>query len=1075
MHRQVTNLLPGRARTSTTASGRVQGGQLTRKALTLVGGVLLASGWMASCGGRQPQLQTENEGQVVDQPDPGLGSAFLIGDPHFGGEASNLQLRGVFWGRLANIADQSGDIQFEDFVISPSIRDQSVFVPTVGDPVTYTLERNAVTDDFRVTINAAAGTNRFKEAVLNLEADLTPVFDKSLEPSEVGPFSMVPRNAAMVLLFQDLLEPHFVNGSWRDSSAGGVVSATTGQLNKALVKVRTGYPPVDPYEARVFVDPNHGDVIDRNGDGTPEFYSTRVVIASTISSFDSLVSDPPLATNSTGLPPSQVVDDTNLALRIPTTLNASIGQTAILRNAGGKALSLSGNGSTDSSTGTADVVRALRSGGTVTNDADNGFLRDEDQPRVLGDLTVLISTTPVVDDPQRPERYRIPQFAFEVATCATSPKVGDVLTQPNGLSGIVVETGAQSGPVINNMVVDVIAPVGGAVIAGPAQLQTPFQPGIDNPPCFVRFSPNPGTAPNEDVDVNAQVVLRFSEPMDPETLKSFDGFTVTRVSSDPTAFDYAIGQVVAAPDLRSFAWSHEPVPFSHVQGQEETYFVTLASGAEGPTDLAGNQLLFSLPQTDFSLAAGQQTGENAGFALRFDGADELYDDGFPELRLGQILYDVANERILPRPVNRFDVAADRNQPLVSVMTPFTAGVQTPLSNLGSKLQTVWRYCDLGFSHNDESNMNIDVEGLSWAPIGGTIVSDAYTEFSIRLAHSTWLPDEVLDPNSGFPAWPASGLKQIYSNNYLDPVNDPGAIVHPRELGYVVNPADLYQASSGTPMLPFPMNGDVPVEQYRYYTWRDTTITAVGGASGGGVPLDQEIAILGLAPNKDYPVGNVPTAALPLLMEFRCYPSEEALGLNAFDISLAANSSARPNFRAFSTGGFDGSQLQTVNPDNSDSASGGYNPGSTPPGQATPGTDNSFYIGEMAIVTRVSRVHTIWFDTAFNTPTYAQPLVEPAPQDQPAGTQIQFAYRGAVNVTGAGTTGILNNSATLDVYGDPETGNGTPQYLFNDSSWKNDITQINSARFFQVRMSFISNTATERTAELRSLGFAYFNN
>ena len=1066
MHWQVTNLLPARTRTSTANDGSSRG------VLPLIGVALLASGAITSCGGRPPVQDTASAGLVLEQPDIGIGSQYLIGESNFGGEASNLLLTGVFWGRLANVADSNGDTIMQDFVISSSIRDQSVFVPSVGEAVTYGLERNAVTDDFRVTIDAEAGTQRFQEALLNLEADLTPVFDKSLEPSEVGPFSMIPRNAAMVLTFQDLLEPYYADGEWRDGSAGSAVSSVTGQLNKSLVRVQTGYPPADPYEARVFADPNHGALVDRDGNGTPEFYSTRIVVASTISSFDSLVSNPPLATNSTGLPPSQVVDDSNLALRIPTNLNPSIGQTAILRSAGGKAVSFSGNGSTDASGGTDDVVRALRSGGTITNDANNGFLRDEDQPRVLGDLTILISSTPVVDDPQRPNRYRIPEFSFEVSTCASSPKIGDVLTQTGGRSAIVVSPGAQSGPLVNNMIVDLVAPAGGTVIAGPSQLQTPFVPGIDNPECFVRFSPNPGTAPNEDVDVNAQVVLRFSEPMDPDTLKSFDGFTVTRVPGEPGAFDYAIGQVIPAPDLRSFAWSHEPVPFSHVQGQSEVFFVNLASGAEGPTDLAGNELQFALPQTDFALLAGQATGENAGFALRFDGADELSDDGFPELRLGQILFDVTNERVLPRPVNRFDVAADRNQTIVSVMTPFTAGVQTPLSNLGSKLQTLWRYCDLGFSHNDESNMNIDVEGLSWAPIGGNIVSDAYEEFSIRLAHSIWLPDEVLDPNSGFPSWPASGLKQVYANNYLDPVNDPGDEVHPRQLGYIVSPTDLYQASSGTNMLPFPLNEDVPVEAYRYYTWRDTSITALGGASGGGVPLDQEIAVLGIPGNKDYIVNNVPTAALPLLMEFRCYPSEEALGLNAFDISLAANSSARPNFRAFSTGGFDGNQNQVVNPDNAETAVGGWNPAT---GGSTPPTDNTFYIGEMAIVTRVSRTHTIWFDTTFSTPTYAQPLVEPAPQEQPAGTEIQFAYRGAVNVTGAGTDGILNDSATLDVYGEPIGNTGTPQYLFSDDGWKSDITQVNSARFFQVRMTFISNTATDRTAELRSLGFAYFNN
>ncbi len=1046
--------------------------RLSAETLPLLAGLLLTTGFLGGCGSSGPAtVQAQNQGLVLEQPDTGLGSEFFIGQAHRGGDASNLALTGVFWGRLANIADETGDVRLSDFVISPSIRDQTVFIPSTGDAITYTLVRNSVTDDFRITINAPAGSDRFNEALVNLEADLTPIFDKSLQASEVGPFSMVPRNAAVVLMFQDLLEPFYVNGQWNDTHAGGVVAAATGQLNSSLTKVRTGYPPADPYEARVFVDPNHGDLVDRNNDGTAEFYSTRVIVATTISSFDSQISDPPLATNSTGLPPSIVLDDTNLALRIATNVNPSMGQTQILRNASGKSLAFAGNGSTDTSAGTNDVVRALRSGGTVTNDADNGFLRDEDRPRILGDLTVLVSSAPVVDDPLRPDRFRIPQFAFEIATCSTTPKIGDVLVQSQGVSAIVVEPGEASGPTVTNMVVDVIAPVGGVLIAGPSQLRTPFAPGVDNPPCFVRFSPTATAPPNDGVDADAQVVVRFSEPMDPQTLRSFDGFTITRVADDPTAFDYAIGRVVAAPDLRSFSWSHGPVPFSHIQGQAETYFVTLAAGIDGPADLAGNELLFQLPQTSFTLEPTQQTGENAGFALRFADADELFDDGFGEFRNGQILYDIGNERILPRPINRFDAAADRNQPLPSVMVPFAAGIQTPLSNLGSKLQTVWRYCDLGFSNNDETNMNIDVEGLSWAPIGGNIVSDSYNEFSIRLAHSVWLPDEALDPMMGTPATPASGLKMVYANNYLDPINDPGAIVHPRNLGYVVNPSNLFQASSGTTMLPYPLNENVSIEDYQYYTWRDTAILALGGASGVGVPLAQEQAILGLVAGSTWPVEMVPTAGLPLLMEFRCYPSEDALGLNAFDISLAANSSARPNFRAFSTGGFDGQQLQTVNPDNAATATGGFNPGT---GQATPGTDNSFYIGEMSIVTRVSRTHTIWFDTGFNSPTYAQPIVEPGPQDEPAGTSIKFAYRGAINVMGAGNNGVLNDAQTLEFYGNTTQGNGTVTFLGGNPTWRDDITQVNSARFFQARVTFISNTASGLTPELQSLAFAYFN-
>jgi hypothetical protein len=37
-------------------------------------------------------------------------------------------------------------------------------------------------------------------------------------------------------------------------------------------------------------------------------------------------------------------------------------------------------------------------------------------------------------------------------------------------------------------------------------------------------------------------------------------------------------------------------------------------------------------------------------------------------------------------------------------------VQTPLSPLGSKLQALWRYCDLGFSVRDETKYDVDVVG-----------------------------------------------------------------------------------------------------------------------------------------------------------------------------------------------------------------------------------------------------------------------------------------------------------------------------------------------------------------------------
>src|SRR6185436_716551 len=87
-----------------------------------------------------------------------------------------------------------------------------------------------------------------------------------------------------------------------------------------------------------------------------------------------------------------------------------------------------------------------------------------------------------------------------------------------------------------------------------------------------------------------------------------------------------------------------------------------------------------------------------------------------------------------------------------------------------------------------------------------------------------------------PRWPLSGLPGTtpFEGNYLDG----RSVVHPRSLGYVVNPADLFLSSSGTVMLPYPLNrGATPIQSY---TWRDTSVQAKAGPNGVGVPLDIEV-------------------------------------------------------------------------------------------------------------------------------------------------------------------------------------------------------------------------------------------
>jgi hypothetical protein len=1033
--------------------------------------LFLVAGLLGGCG-QTKSVQVGSTaglvGELVEQPAPEIGSKTFVVDANRRGEASDVRLLGTFWGRLVAVADDSGEIQNRDFVVGENIRTNSI----------YDVSTNAVTDQTVVTIKFPAGSQDYLDAFTGLDANLTPMQATGLDATGSVTYSMTPRNAAIVLRFDDLLDPRFVDGAWKDSYAGGLVNAATGQLANQVIQIRTGYPPESPFEARVIIDRNHGDLADHDGDGVQEFHTTRVIVASIVTALDSLVADPPLPINALGWPGSVVTTDPNLALFLPTRLMPSVGQTQLLVNATGHALSFSQNGPTASGSATDIVVRSMRAGGSsdITGDLNNGFLADEEAPRLIGTISILVVDAPVAD-PQVAGRFTLPILTYIVPACSPTPKVGDVVAQ-GGVQAQVIQFGTQAGTTVLNMVVEVISPIGAELSQGSAQLLTPFNPVQDSPPCFVRFSPNPGSPPNQDISNVSQLVVRFSEPMDPATLTAFDNFSVTRVAGTPTAHDYVIGRVLPSPDLRVFTFAHPDVPFAHAISSAEEYFMNMASGEFGPTDLAGNPLEQALPQVSFKLNPTEGSEINGGLALRFDVVDELFDDTFVELRNGQLLYQLPQAnfprgRIRPRPVTRINVAADVNQPVPSVMTPFPVGVATPLSPLGSKLHALWRYCDLGMSISDETNMNIDIETLSWAPVGGNVVADNYPEFRVSLSTSAWLPDEILN-TALFPQWPQSGLKIAYASNFADP----SVIVHPRQLGYTVDPSNLYQASSQTTMLPYPLNQTIPKEQFRYYTWRDTALLVLGGLSGSGAPPDQEIAVVPLPPGKTYGAGLVRSVALPLMMEFRCYPENNALGLNAFTIALAANSSARPNFRAFSTGGYNTSGNPIVkNPDTQDTATGGFNPGAG--GQVTIGADNSFYIGEAGLVTRISRIHTIWFDVKeqgsfVTTATFAQPVVEPPPADQPSGTEVVLAFRGASNIAGLDNGNppddITTNALNLDFYGD-KAGPGTPTFL-SGTDWKADITSINTAQYFQVRISFISNTSTDQTAELRSLAFAY---
>ncbi|MBI5362244.1 MAG: Ig-like domain-containing protein [Planctomycetes bacterium] len=1038
---------------------------------------------LAGCLDHRPSSSSQASnpvGTMIDHPDfdplsPEVGSRRLIVEDNQAGGASQLKIVNAYWARLARVRDQLGALQQSGMPIGEDI---------VSDGIDFDVTTNAITLETTVTIlhpytpSLVVGgleSSPYQRAFQRLDRNLTPINDKSLDPSELPPFSLVPRNSAMVLQFNDLLDP------------------TT--IGTETLHLFVGYPPTTPMEALVFADINHGDARDTNGDGIDEFYTTRIVIDPSITPLEA--ANASASPNVTGLPASVTPNQPNVVVRIPTRVDGASGQNELLRNLSGHAVAFNSNGSTDDQSVTHDVVRAVRSGGNtaITGDSSNGFLQDTAPPKVLGTQPVVIGT------PSGGPDVFISSVTFLTPSCAMPTKVGDVLQQP----GVFAEVTAVALPVgsqIAEVHYRVVFPAGAFLSAGQGALSTVWDPvvNLNKQACFVRF-PSITTPPATGVATDSAVIVRFNEPMDPASINAFETFTVTNFDPSGAApanpeRGYVVGHVTPTSDASEYRL--EPtLPMRHTSAASEAYWANVPASAAGPFDLAGNPLTNALPPVLFTLDPTDATVSSGSLVLRFPSADEIppLTTGAPvgpELR-GQFQVNFTTGQLEPREVVRSSLPVDRTRTTVNAMTP-TTGAQFPLTQLGCKLMTVWRYIDVGFVVNDDRTTNMDVEGLSWAPLGGNVVADVYDAFRISLSHSSRLPDEgqFVDAMGNVIIYPASGLLTTFDQNYLNTATDPPRIVHPRERGYTVSPSDRFVATTGTVMVPYPLNRGIPPEDKLFYTWRDTSILSKAGLDSAGL----EMAItfnLGLPTVTPAPAGpgtlvggngaawgnngnpvvtpQVPTIGLPLLMEFRCYPDSSALGLNVFDASLVTLNGA-PRTLAFAAGGVGPGGVPVIrDPDLQTLAAGGFNPGSTPTGASTIGLVNAFYLGQLDLVSRVSRAHTIWFDTPnVNAPRYATPVVDPAPERQPTDTAITLAFRGASLITGAPAAAAMNNANALDPYGD-----GAGVTLHSSSAggiWSSDMSSINGAELFQARVTFISNAQTTLRPTLSALGFAY---
>jgi hypothetical protein len=308
------------------------------------------------------------------------------------------------------------------------------------------------------------------------------------------------------------------------------------------------------------------------------------------------------------------------------------------------------------------------------------------------------------------------------------------------------------------------------------------------------------------------------------------------------------------------------------------------------------------------------------------------------------------------------------------------------------------------------------------------------------------------------------------NILADPLS-PQRAVNVRTRGYRIEPRDLGATPAGTPLMPWPLNRDGG--ELVSFTWRDSAVLALGGDEGRGVPLEIETGPplgLGQTPASLAVAGEVPAVALPLLMEFRCYPSETALGLNPLALMLASNVTAAPNFRAYSTGGFDTTgQAVVKHPDSQPRPTGGFNPRGRPPGSPTAqAADNGLYLGQMDYVIRVSRAHTVWMDMGAGGTRFTDVVIEPGVGINPEGTDVRVDFRGA---DGFDATGLEPFAAeNLTPLGDLREG----EVLFHggDRTWKSDVSGIDGSRYVQVRFSFLNNIDAGLTPTLSGFGLAF---
>jgi len=1012
---------------------------------------------------------------------------------------STLFLEDMNWGRLVDVLDGTGSLVEADVVIRESLQ---------SDGINYRLSQNVLTQKDILTILHLKGSAAFEQALADAQTGLASLQIKGF--ASPPPFTKVARNGAVRMEFSEFLDPDTVDR----------------QTIQVLVDIGGG--SFQNLEVRYVVKEAVG------ADGKARGV---VIIDPTVSRFDA--AELGIPENGVGFPESFDQIGSNIKIRIPTQLNPFLNQTLILTNkAGSQTFDVRRNGS-----GTAIQepfeqagfdpvsVRAFRSGNE--DDPYKGFMTDNVKPSLIVSQDVTISQIQALG-----ASVRTLVYSMDAVRCrGLTPKAGDVFEIDDAVlqvTQVVSASNPSAYEVEATLLAGELAAGSGSVAGALTTRYTSADQALQL--CYVKFSPEAGELPAVGVDPYSSLSVRFSEPVDGRTIRSLDSMVLASVDLDApapgpgedpdparawnafgsgeTVSDYIdrlpgfdleggsgriqFGPISVAGDSRTFTLT--PLAgMTDALGEGPGLFpsgmflnLALRDGPDGIFDLAGNQVDFSgfvagdPNQSEYLTLGGQPSSwpTDKYFALRGNGQDENGDQ-LPEYggQLGQAQGDGV---LRGRALQRFSRAADPTNQYVGQRLLFGQGLMTPLTPAGAVLMTLYAPHHLGFGVTNPSEFNLTVEGLSWSPFDGVIFDTVFSRYSVALAHSNRVPDDYIDPGSGYPSYPESGLRRLSSQNFDQNIfafsDDPVEYAEFDEKvvfdsSYQVSDINKYTNAGGYFMYPWP-------DFSQTYLWRDTSMPVADGSTVfGGAPLGQA---LGAPPRvvqtqPVYQTTKVPSVALPLLMRYRCYPLGAEFGFNGFQVQIMVGSSALPAFRVFSSGGRDGQgNWNLVRPDlppEGTAPTGGYN---TSSGLTTKGYGPELYWGQVDFVIAVSRVYTHWFDFGGDLAALSNLTLEPTPQQANPGTEVVVEFRSSevvsiANCTASDPTPLNDAGSNFDAFGNyvETTGCGT---VSTPIDWTEDPDDLvaEGHRYFQMRFTFVSNSEQDLEAELDAFGFAWTN-